>query len=190
MARSVWVAFAAVVALTAHADGTGLKPGLWEVRIVKQVVDGRDLSAQMAGLNDKMQQAMASMPPQQRAQMEAMMKQRGAGMGHDGSSRMCVSPEMARRDRPVVDREGRCQPATVTRSGNHATFEFSCTIDGDTTTGKGSSTTGADLISTQVDMKTRKANGETHVTQTETEMRFVGSDCGSVKPPELPKQER
>ena len=188
MPRSFLVLFAALVALvalTAEADGIGLKPGLWEVRVVKQVMDGRDMSAQMAGLNDKMQQAMASMPPEQRAQMEAMMKQRGASMGHDGSTRICVSPEMARRDRPLVDREGRCQPATVTRSGNRATFEFSCTNGGDTTTGKGSSTVGADLISTHVDMTTRKSNGETHATESETEMRFLGPDCGNVKPPDL-----
>jgi hypothetical protein len=94
--------FAALVALAAHADGIGLKPGLWEVRVVKQVVDGRDLSAQMAGVNDRMRQAVASMPPEQRAQREAMMRQRGAGAGHEGSTRICVSPEMARRDRPFL----------------------------------------------------------------------------------------
>jgi hypothetical protein len=187
MRKSFLVVFAAFITLTAYADSVGRKPGLWEVRIVKQVIDGRDTSAQMAGLKDKMQQAMASMPPEQRAQMEAMMKQRGVGMGNDGSSRICVSPEMARRDKPIVDRDGRCQPATVTRSGNHATFEFSCTSNGVTTTGKGSSTVSADLISTHVDMTTREADGKTHAMETDTEMRFVSSDCGDVKPPDLPK---
>ena len=187
MKRTVLVAIAALFALAAHADGIGLRPGLWEVRVVKQVVDGRDTSPQAARVNDRMRQAMASMPPEQRAQVEAMMKQRGAGMGHDAGSRICVSAEMAQRDKPLVDREGRCQPATVTRTGNHATFEFSCTRNGVTSHGKGSATVSADLIATHVDMTSRDAGGETHATESDTEMRFLGADCGDVKPPDLAK---
>ncbi len=187
MLRSFVVLVAALVTLTAYADGIGLKPGLWEVRVVKQVVDGRDTSAQTAGVNERMQQALASVPPEQRAQMEAMLKQHGTRTGSDGGTRICVSAEMARRDKPFLDRDGRCQPATVARHGNHATFEFSCTRDGVTTTGKGSSTAGADLIATHLDMSTRQPNGETHVTVSDTEMKFLGSDCGDVKPPDSPK---
>jgi hypothetical protein len=39
--RSLIACFAALAALSAYATGLGLKPGLWEVRVVKQVVDGR-----------------------------------------------------------------------------------------------------------------------------------------------------
>jgi hypothetical protein len=188
MRRSMIACLAAIVAIPAFAAGFGLKPGLWETRIVKQVVDGRDMSSQIAGASAQMQQAMANMPPEQRARMEAMMKQHGGpAIASDGAIRICISPEMASRDRPIVDREGHCQPAVVNHSGNHTTFEFNCNSNGTAMTGKGESTSTGDLIKTQMEMTRRKANGETHVMQSETEMKFLGSDCGDVKPIPAPK---
>jgi len=178
----------ALVALPLFAAGIGLKPGLWQVRIVKQVVDGTDRSSQIASASANMQQALTNMPPEQRARIEALMKQNGGPtMGGDGTIRMCVSPEMANRNNPIIDRDGHCQPATLQRSGNHTTFEFNCTANGITTTGKGESTNMGDLIANQMDTTTHRANGDTHVTHTETEMKFLGSDCGDVKPTQLPK---
>ena len=58
----------------------GMKPGLWEMRIVKNVVNGHDTLADMAGLNAKMAAQMEKLTPQQRAQMGAMMGQAGMGM--------------------------------------------------------------------------------------------------------------
>ncbi len=169
--------------LAAYAAGMGLKPGLWEVRIVKEVVDGRDNTAQLAAMGDKMRQALASMPPERRAQMEAMLKQNGAGAATGGGYRICITPAMAKRDTPLVDRDGRCQPATVNHSGNRTTFEFSCTNDGVTTTGKGVATVDGDVMATHVDLSTRDSSGKTRVIQSDTEMKFIGSDCGDVKPP-------
>ena len=172
-----------VIAMRVIAAGLGIKPGLWETRVTKQVVDGKDMTAQISGVTAQMQKMMASMSPDQRAQMEAVMKQHGASMAPgDGTIRLCISPEMASRDTPWVDPKGRCQPAKVTRSGNQATFEVSCAADGTTTNGKGTSTVSGDLITSQMDMTTSRSNGETHVTHTETEMKFMGADCGDVKP--------
>jgi hypothetical protein len=162
----------------AFAADSHLKPGLWEVRVVKQVVDGKDQSAQMSGMAAQMQQAMASMTPDQRARVEAMMKSR---IGSDGAIRICLSPEMAKRDTPMIDKEGRCQPASVQRSGDHISYEINCTSNGTTTKGKGESTFSADVVSSRNDI-TMIQGGTTHAMQTETEMRFVGADCGDVKP--------
>jgi hypothetical protein len=187
MRKSIIVALFTLAATEVFASSYGLKPGLWETRLVKQVVDGQDRSAQIAGASSKIQQAMASMPPEQRARMEAMMKEHGGpAMGGNGTYKMCISAQEANRDRPVVDREGRCQPATVTRSGNHTTFTINCASNGTVTTGKGESTTSGDIITSQVDITTKKANGETHVMHNESEMKFLGSDCGDVKPLSLP----
>jgi hypothetical protein len=54
-------------------------------------------------------------------------------------------------------------------------------------TGKGESTATGDVISSRVDVSTRKGKGETHTMHSETEMKFLGSDCGDVKPIPLPK---
>jgi Protein of unknown function (DUF3617) len=179
------VAFAAANGLAA---GFGLKPGLWESRIVKHVMDGRDTTSQMSGAMSQMQSNLARLPPEQRARMEAMMKEHGAlTMGAEGTTKLCISPEMAGRNKPMVDPEGRCQPAKINQSGNHTTFEINCSANGTVMTGKGESTATGDVITSRVDMSTRKANGETHVMHNETEMKFLGSDCGDVKPIPLPK---
>lgn len=171
-----------LVALRVIAAGIGLKPGLWESQITKQVVDGKDMTAQINGATEQMQKLMANMPPEQRARMEAMMKSNGASLGAGGSVHLCISPEMASRDTPWVDPKGRCQPAKVSRSGNQASFEVSCASDGTTTKGKGVSTISGDSVSSLMDMTISKPSGETHVMHTETEMKFLGADCGDVKP--------
>ncbi|MCC7269571.1 MAG: hypothetical protein IT468_02505, partial [Rhodocyclaceae bacterium] len=45
--------------LAAPALAGDMKAGLWEVKTIKQVVDGQDMRAQM----QQMQQQMASLPP-------------------------------------------------------------------------------------------------------------------------------
>lgn len=188
MRKSIIVSVVAFSVTQVLAAGFGLKPGLWESKLTKQVMDGRDMTAQVAGATSQMQQAMANMPPEQRARMEAMMKEHGgATMGGNGGFKMCISPEEASRDKPVLDREGRCQPAIVTHSGNHTTFTINCSSNGNTTTGKGESTAVGDVITSQIDMTVRKANGETHTMHNESEMKFLGPDCGDVKPMPSPK---
>ena len=175
-----------LVALRVVAAGFGLKPGLWETQITKQVVDGKDMTAQINSATAQMQKMMANMPPDQRAKMEAMMKSNGASLGAGGSVHLCISPEMANRDTPWVDPKGRCQPAKVSRSGSQATFEVNCAANGTTTTGKGVSTISGDSVSSVMDMTTTKPGGETRVIHMQTEMKFLGADCGDVKPLGVP----
>jgi hypothetical protein len=182
------VALAAFAAVNGLAAGFGLKPGLWESRIVKHVMDGRDMTSQMTRALSQMQNNLSRLPPEQRARTEAMMKEHGAlTMGSTGTTRLCISPEMAGRNKPIVDPEGRCQPVKINQSGNHTTFEFNCNANGTVMTGKGESTATGDVITSRVDVSTRKGKGETHMLHTETELKFLGSDCGDVKPIPLPK---
>ncbi len=187
MSKSLMIVLMALAALSAYATGLGIKPGLWEVKVVKQIVDGRDQTALMAGAADRMQAAMANMPAAQRAQMEATLKQHGMGQGSDGGFRICISPEMAKRDRPIMDKDGRCQPATVTHSGNQMTYEFSCTISGATTAGKGIATISSESVSTHVELTRTDVKGGSHVVQNDTQMTFVSADCGDVRPPDAAK---
>jgi hypothetical protein len=188
MRKLLVVGLAVLAVVNGLAAGFGLKPGLWESRIVKHVMDGRDTTAQTTGALSQMEQNLSRLPPAQRAQMEAMMKEHGAlTTGTAGTTKLCISPEMAARDKPVVDPEGRCQPGKVEQSGNHTTFEFNCNTNGTLTSGKGESTASGDVISTRVDVTTRRGKGETHKVHSESEMKFLGSDCGDIKPIQLPK---
>jgi hypothetical protein len=172
-------------AIPAFAAGLGIKAGLWEVRPTKQIVDGRDNLAQLAASLERMKQAMANMPPEQRERMEAMLKQSGVSQGSNGGFRICVSPEMAQRDAPILDKEGRCQPASVAHQGNETSFQFSCTTNGVTMSGKGDATVLGNVIKTHTDVSTRDTSGTTHVMQSDSEMTYLGSDCGDLKPPAL-----
>jgi Protein of unknown function (DUF3617) len=172
----------AAAALEVLAAGIGLKPGLWEVRVVKQVIDGRDMSAQIAQSATRMEQAMANLPPEQRARLEAMLKQRGIGQDGNGSYRVCITPQMAKRDAPVLDKEGRCKPIKLSHHGDRTSFAFDCSSGRMTTKGKGVATISDELVTTQVDATTQSAQGETHVMHSESEMKYVGPDCGDVKP--------
>ena len=167
---------------TAFAQSSSLKPGLWEMKPIRQVVDGRDLTAQMASASAKMAQAMANMTPEQRKQMQAMMSGQSRPQGaNGGGTRICISPAMAAKDKPMVDSEGRCEPAKVSRSGNKTSFEFNCTGDGRSEVGSGESTISGDTVTTRVDMTMTDARGR-HSMQTESQMRYLGPDCQGIKP--------
>jgi Protein of unknown function (DUF3617) len=178
------LAFVILITLcsSAFAESSSLKAGLWEIKPIRQVVDGRDMTAQMASAQAKMQQAMASMTRDQRKQMEAMMKGTGTNSPSAGSlARICISPAMAAKNAPMVEHEGRCAPAKVTRNGNKSTFEFNCTTKGRTMVGSGESTTNGDRISTSVNMTMTDSKGH-HTMQSESEMTYLGSDCQGIKP--------
>jgi len=176
--------FVMLVALSggAYASGSGLKAGLWEMKQIKQIMDGRDMGAQMAAAQDQMAQAMANMPPERRKQMEAMMGSRGMpASGPAGAMRICISPAMAASDKPMVDPEGHCTPAKTSRSGNKTSFEFNCTSNGRTMVGKGENTMNGDSMHARMDMTTTDAGGR-HTMQSESQMTYLGPDCKGVKP--------
>ncbi len=166
----------ALLAVPAFAGD--MKAGLWEIKTVKQVMDGRDMAAQMAAAQAQMQQQLASLPPEQRKQMEAMMGRQGTS---PGTTRICVSPEAARRDEPMLDPEGRCKPTKMSRSGNTTRFEFDCTSNGRRSVGKGESTVSGNTIGSRMDMTTTDATGR-HTMQTESLMTYLGPDCKGLAP--------
>jgi len=172
----------ATVAGTALAD-SGMKPGLWEMHMLKNVIDGHDTMAQMADMTARMNAQMEKMSPQQRAEMAAMMGKGGmrTPMGGGGAVQMCITPEMAKREVPVSGKDQSCQPTNVQRSGNRMTYALNCTSNGTKTTGTGESIVSGDTVTTRGDT-TFVEHGESHHVQSEMEFRFVKSDCGSVKP--------
>lgn len=170
--------FVCLAMIPAVHAGPFMKPGLWEVHVVKQVMDGRDMAAQMAATQAMMQEQMAKMSPAQRKQMEQMMG--GQARPSAGGSRICISPEMAAQDKPMVPADAKCEPSKFERSGNKVSFEFNCTTQGHTTTGKGTSVTNGDSITSSMDMTMTDARGK-HAIQNESQMKYLGADCQGVK---------
>lgn len=171
------------VALTAATTGvlaeSMMKAGLWEVRTLKQVMDGQDMTAQMAAMQAEMQKAMANMPPAQRKQMEQMVGKQA--MPSANVHRLCVSAEMAAQDKPVMPQDAKCEPTKMSRSGNKTSFEINCNNAGHVMVGKGESVTSGDTISTKMDMTMTDPSGK-HTMQTESQAKFLGTDCQGLKP--------
>jgi len=160
-----------------------LKPGLWETRIIQMNVDGKDMMAQMNAAQEQMRQALAKMPAEQRKRMEGMFS--GMGMGMGGTQRICITPEMAARDNAMVpqDKRAQCEAPKVKKLGDGHNFEVACKRDnGDRIVSKGQVRFAGDLVKTNMEAVATKAGGARNTTVMATEMKFVGSNCGSVQP--------
>jgi hypothetical protein len=164
-----------------HAQGASdPKPGLWESRTLKMTVDGNDMLPQIKAAREQMRKSMANMPPEQRKQMEAAM---GAQGGDPTVQRVCISAEMIKNEWAAAPRpEGaNCDKPTINRSGNRSSFEMTCKQGGGTITSKGETVVAGDQITTKVESVTTEGKGK-HVMVMENQMKFIGSDCGGVKP--------
>ncbi|HZV54951.1 MAG TPA: DUF3617 domain-containing protein [Rhodocyclaceae bacterium] len=171
------------VALAMSAAGTlaetMVKSGLWEVRVVRQIMDGRDVTALMPVALAGMQQMIASMTPEQRKQVEVTLGKKAAIVST--AQRICISPEMAAGDKPLLPPDVRCEPTAFNRGGSRVTFEFRCADQGRTVTGKGESLLASEDVATRIDLVMNDASGR-HTMQNESQAKFVGADCGSLKP--------
>jgi hypothetical protein len=178
MSRTILGAALAVAATGAlSAAEPAVKPGLWEVKLVRQFMDGRDVTTLVPAALAGMQQLMANMTPQQRRQMEATFGRPPANT----TQRLCISPEMAAGDKPLLPPDVKCEPTAFSREGAVVKFEFNCTDQGRTTSGKGESVLAAESVSTRIDMVTSDASGR-HTWQNQSQASYVGADCGKLKP--------
>lgn len=172
----------------AQGSSSGLKAGLWETRTTRMTADGQDMMAQITAAAEQMKKQLASLPPEQRKKAEAMLPPQGSD---PMSRRICISPEMAKRDQPMVPRphNAECEPPKLERNGNRTTFEIACKQGGGSMTGKGETVVAGDLITTKIETNGKDAAGKAHTMQAETQMKFLGSNCGSVKPLEQQMKE-
>lgn len=159
----------------AQAGGTKMNPGLWEHSFTMKSQGG-----QMEKAMKEMQQAMASMPPEQRRQMEAMMGQHGVKMGPQGNSvKICLTKEDAERDQPPPAQDGCTQ--TAKRSGNVWNISFKCpgpppsSGDGSVTLQGATAYGGVINVVTEIEGKPEKV-------QMTTSGKWLGADCGNVRP--------
>lgn len=162
-----------------------LAPGLWEMSM--QTPGNPELGAAMS----QMQGELAKMPPEQRKQIEAMLAQRGisapaaapggapGGPAGPPAVRVCISKEAAARG-DMPDPEGRCRQDNLKRSGNKVSFNFTCTNPPATGTGE-YVFTGDKAYTGKMLVNTERA-GKPLSMEMQLSGRFIGADCGDVKP--------
>jgi hypothetical protein len=176
------LAAVALAAACLPAGAQSLKPGLWEIN------NRMKGNAQMDQAMVEMQQQLAAMPPDQRKQMEAMMAQRGARMapaaGGGMTVQMCMTREMA--DRNDVPMQDGCTMTKQQRSGNTMKMAFNCTRP--PSSGEGEFTfLGSEAYSSHMVVKTL-VQGKPETMEMDASGKWLGADCGSVKPPVAPKK--
>ena len=91
-----------------------MKPGLWEV------------SSEMSGGN---MPAMPKLSDAQRKQMEAagVKMPAGGGKGMSFSSKVCITPEQAKKGTPPDDPNMKCEQTDVKTSGKTTSWKVACT---------------------------------------------------------------
>lgn len=176
LAVATFAGAAALVATPAAAQK--LKPGLWENSVSMKSAGGQ-AEAGMA----RMQEQMARLPPEQRAQVEAMMARQGLGMaaGKPNTVRSCISPEMARRDE-FNPGDSRCKVLNHARSGNVVRFKVSCQMDGATSDGDGEFTLVSDAETRGKMTMNVVRQGQAMRMEMDSTSRWLGADCGDLKP--------
>lgn len=157
-----------------------MKPGLWEV--TSEFGGGGRLGAQMAAAQREMQKQLAALPPEQRAQVERMMGQRGgmigAKPGGGMSTRICVTEEMAARNQPPARQQGNCKHEYSKRSGDTTRFSFVCADP--VSSGEGEVTL-HDPESYAMRM-TATSQSTSDQMMIDARGKWLSTDCGSVRP--------
>ena len=171
------------IALVASAQT--MKPGLWEINQKLQSGNG-DLGAKMAAAQER----MAKMPPEQRKMMEDMMAKQGVSIGAGGPGggmilKVCMTKEMTERNE-VPTGEGDCTSTRSPRVGNTMKLAFTCTKP--PSSGEGEITfNGSDAYAMKMTVNTT-VQGKPQKMDMASTGKFLGADCGAIKPFVMPKK--
>lgn len=156
------------------------KPGLWEIQ--HKMGGNPEMDKAMA----EMQKQLASMPPAQRKQMEAMMGKNGMGVAPGGgfSLKVCITPEMAARAEMPSQTEGNCTSTITSRSASALKMKFVCTNP--SSSGEGTYTFNGDKAYTMKMVMQSVRNGKPESMTIDGQGQWLAADCGTVKPIQMP----
>jgi len=178
--RTTLATLALLLAAAVPASAQKVAPGLWEYSMTMQGAGGGTDPA-MA----RMQEQMARMSPEERKQIEAMMAGRGirmgGGVGQPMSVKICITPEQAAREE-MAPPDSNCKQVSRERSGNTMRFKFACSGEHQGT-GEGEYTFTSDKAHQgRVVITGVGRDGQPHRIEMLHSGRWLGADCGDVKP--------
>jgi hypothetical protein len=161
--------------LAAYAgDIFNAKEGLWEVTVQTG-----------GGAPGMSSDALAKMPPEQRAMVEQMMKQRGVSMsGNSIAVKSCVTKEKIAKGLAFSDSKkesGDCTHTVVKQTSSHFEAKIHCESKNNGTT---DGTVTVDIVgegAKGVSHMTNTNNGKTQTIETSFTSKYLGPDCGDIK---------
>jgi hypothetical protein len=176
--------FFLILAIAAPCSAQTMKPGLWDINTLMKSADG-EMEKAMAG----MQAAMASMPADQRKQMEDMMAKQGVkiGSGSGGAlnTKVCMSKEMVERNSLPMNNAGNCTEKRGPLVNGRMKASFSCTKP--PSSGEAEFRFNGDTAFSMIMNSTTTMRGKTEKMSMESNGRWLGADCGEIKPLAIPK---
>ncbi|MHB1678400.1 MAG: DUF3617 domain-containing protein [Sulfuriferula sp.] len=169
---SILIAAGGMASVSAWA-ALPMKAGLWEIQPKMQ------LQSQNGAVPiPDMSQIMQNMSPQIRSQVEAVMQKQGVSMGANGSIQVCTTPDMIARNQ--LPQKNGCESSVTKESGNKYSFHFSC--GSPPTVGDGEVVFQNSEAYTSNAKITRQDQGQEHSVTMESTAKWMGSDCGNLKP--------
>ena len=174
-ASSVLPCLALAVAAAGALPTPPVKPGLWEVRMSVLDADGHEVVAPE-------QAALSRMPPEQRARMAEAMKARGVSMPDaNGVTKACLTKaQFESGSWQQMASDNGCTTNFSTQSATTWKWHSSCTT-------LKSESDGETVFSNAEHYKTKVTTTLTVMGKTKTSTRllqgkWIGADCGDVKP--------
>jgi Protein of unknown function (DUF3617) len=156
-----------------------IKPGLWQIQTEREVDGQRQRMPDMS-------EHLKNMPPEARRQMEAMMKQRGVDMSSGNMNDMKVCLTRDSLDAEQWQRhQGTCKTDYLSRTASSWKWHTSCTDPAAETDGEAFFTS-ADAYTVKT-ATTMNVQGQSRITRMTLNSKWLGPDCGDVKPVTPPK---
>lgn len=143
----------------------------------------------MADAMAEAQKQLENMPPEQRKMLQDMMAKQGVQMGTGAGGgmtvKLCMTQEMVDRNE-VSSHQGDCTHTNSPRLGNTMKFAFVCTKP--PSSGEGVVTfTSPEAYSMKMSATT-SINGRPEKMDMQNSGRWLGADCGNIKPLVMPKK--
>lgn len=170
------------------AQAQMIKPGLWETTSKMKSANG-----EMASAMAMMQKQMANMSPEQRKAMEAMMAKHGGGftmptVTDDGGivTKVCMTKEMIDKSQLLSQQtqRGNCTQKTSPMVGGVINTTFSCTNP--PAKGEARFVIKNDTAYSMSMNSTATVNGKPESMAVDASGKWLGADCGNVKPYTMP----
>lgn len=155
-----------------------VKEGLWET----------SLSHSSSGMPGIPPDALAKMSPDQRAQVEAMMKQRGmSSSGNTTTIKGCVTKEKIAKGMAFSENRENCTRNVVSSTSSHLEIKLHCEVN-DTKNGNKTITDGSVMVDVLgpdgvkgTTHMVASSNGRPMTTDFTFTSKYLGPDCGDVK---------
>jgi hypothetical protein len=182
--RLATVAALALAGLSAlPSSAQNMKPGLWELNSKMHSANG-ELGQAMAAI----QQQIANMAPGDRKRIEEMMADRGVNLSSaaDGGVlvKMCMTKEMVAQNQVPIQQHGNCTARRSPVVGNTMKLSFNCTSP--QSSGEGQVTFAGDSAYSMKMNIASSASGNPETMSVDATGRWLGADCGTIKPIAIP----